>query len=65
MSLRRLRVLLHVTSAALLLMCVVTSAQRQRPAVRVGTPTCEPYFEENNLPCRDLRCRHSGPISSS
>ena len=63
MALRVLRLLLILTSTGLLLACAVTFAQRQRPTVQLGTPTCEPFTEEPGLTCRDLRCRYSGSIS--
>lgn len=63
MTCRLLRTLLILTSVALLLACAVTFAQRQRPTVQLGTPTCEPYTEEPGLTCRDLRCRYSGSIN--
>ena len=65
MFLRRLQIFLIITAGALLLSCVITFAQRQRPTVRLGTPTCEPHTEESGVTCRDLRCRYSGSVSTN
>jgi hypothetical protein len=43
---------------------VVVLAQRQRPTLQVGTPSCTTYFEESGVECRDLFC-HYGTIYAS
>ena len=63
MSIRRLRLLLLITSATLVFACVITYAQRQRPTVQVGTPSCQPSTD-SGLACRDLRCQTSGTYVS-